>query len=140
MPSAADLSVRYVDRVVLPRHGRGIDWSARRRLIARIGDETLLFIIPGTWGPVCGVRGFGRKYNPSSLVLWQARHERYAGHATNTLMHGRISRSALAAHAHAIDEAFGMPGLAACLDLSKTALIERRAPAPAVAPVPHRSR
>lgn len=135
MPSAADLSVSFVKRMVLPRHDRGIDWRERRRLLVGMGDETLLFIIPGTWVPVCGVRGFGRKYNPASLVLWRARHERYAGHATDTLVRGRITRSLLAAHAHTIDEAFGMPGLTAFLDLSKTALVEPRSPMPAIAPV-----
>ena len=126
MPSApaAGLPVRFVDRVVLPRHDRGIDWSGRRRLIARKGDTTLLFVVPGTWSPVCGVRGFGRKYDPASLVLWRDRHERFAGHATDQLAQGRISKGVLAAHAGAIDAAFGVPGLTARLDLSKTALVE----------------
>ena len=125
MPAAAaDLPVRFVDRVVLPRRDRGVDWGERRRLIARKGDSALLFIVPGTWSPVCGVRGFGRKYDPASLVLWRDRHERFAGHATDTLARGRISRSVLAAHADRIDAAFGAPGLTACLDLSRTALVE----------------
>lgn len=126
--AAEECPVRFVDRVVLPRCGRGIDWGERRRLIARKGESILLFVVPGTLTPVCGVRGFGRKYVPTSLVLWRDRHERFAGHATDTLARGRISRSVLAAHADRIDAVFGVPGLAASLDLSKTALIETASP------------
>lgn len=129
-----DPAVRFVDRVVLPRRDRGVDWGDRRRLIARKGESTLLFIVPGTWSPVCGVRGFGRKYDPASLILWRDRHERFAGHATDHLAQGRISRRVLAEHAGAIDAAFGVPGLTASLDLSKTALVEPSPPASEVGP------
>lgn len=116
--------VRFVDREMLPRHDRGIDWGSRRRLIARSGDGIRLFVCEGAWHAACGVRGFGRVYHPAALVLYRDRDKRMAGHSTERIAKGRISRSTLAAAAAKIDAAFGVPGLASCLDPARTAIVE----------------
>jgi hypothetical protein len=118
-----DADVRFVERETLPRHDRGIDWGESRRLIARKGEAVRLFVVTGHWRAACGVRGFGRVYVPAALVLYRARHERFAGHASDTLARGRISRTMLVASAASIDSAFGTPGLAARLDLTRTAVV-----------------
>ncbi|MGU3658475.1 hypothetical protein [Methylobacterium fujisawaense] len=119
----ATSTVRFVGRETLPRHDRGIDWGERRRLIARKGDAVRLFVVEGHWRASCGVRGFGRVYAPAALVLYRDRHERFAGHGSDTLARGRISRTTLVALANSIDAAFGVPGLAARLDPTRTAVV-----------------
>lgn len=116
-------TVRLVARETLPRHDRGIDWGERRRLIARKGDAVRLFVVEGHWRAASGVRGFGRVYAPAVLVLYRDRHERFAGHGSDTLARGRISRTTLVALANSIDAAFGVPGLAARLDPTRTAVV-----------------
>ena len=116
--------VLFTRRETLPRHDRGIDWGAPRRLIARRGAAVLLFVVQGAWHAACGVRGFGRVYHPAVLVLYRDRHERMPGHASDRLAKGRISRGTLLAAAGAIDDAFGIPGLAARLDPARTAIVE----------------
>lgn len=115
--------VRFVERETLPRHDRGIDWGESRRLIARKGDAVRLFVVPGHWRAACGVRGFGRVYAPAALILYRARHERFAGHGSDTLARGRISLTTLVAWANSIDAAFEVPGLAAGLDPTRTAVV-----------------
>ncbi len=117
--------LRFVDRETLPRHDRGIDWGSRRRLIARAGDGVRLFVCEGAWHAACGVRGFGRVYRPATLVLYRDRDKRMAGHSTDHLAKGRISRSTLVVAAAKIDDAFGMPGLASHLDPARTAVVDR---------------
>ncbi|MDE4914784.1 hypothetical protein [Methylobacterium sp. 092160098-2] len=119
--------VRFVARETLPRHDRGIDWGERRRLIARKGDAVRLFVVEGHWHAACGVRGFGRVYAPAVLVLYRARHERFAGHASDQIAKGRISRATLASLATCIDAAFGVTGLASRLDPARTAIVEEQA-------------
>jgi hypothetical protein len=119
-------TVRLVARETLPRHDRGIDWGERRRLIARKGDAVRLFVVEGHWRAACGVRGFGRVYAPAVLVLHRARHERFAGHASDQLAKGRISRATLAGLATRIDAAFGVAGLASKLDPARTAIVEEQ--------------
>jgi hypothetical protein len=118
-----------VEREMLPRHDRGIDWGERRRLIARKDQSVRLFVVSGHWRAACGVRGFGRVYAPAVLLLYRDRHERFAGHGSDQLAKGRISRGTLIDAAAQIDAAFGWPGLAALLDLSRTAVILEPAPA-----------
>lgn len=127
-PTAA--AVRFAERETLPRYDRGIDWGAARRLIARKGDAVRLFVVEGAWHAACGVRGFGRVYHPAVLVLYRDRHERMAGHASDRLAKGRISRRTLVDASAAIDAAFGVPGLASRLDPARTAIVEDRAEAP----------
>jgi hypothetical protein len=129
-PDKAGSLLRFVERETLPRHDRGIDWGERRRLIARKGQSVRLFVVSGHWRSACGVRGFGRVYAPAVLVLYRDRHERFAGHASDQLAKGRISRATLIDAADRIDTAFDWPGLAALLDLSRTAVIEGQTPAP----------
>ncbi|WP_408903499.1 hypothetical protein [Methylobacterium radiotolerans] len=119
----ATAHVRFVERETLPRHDRGIDWGESRRLIARKGDAVRLFVVSGHWRAACGVRGFGRVYAPAALILYRARHERFAGHGSDTLARGRISRTTLVTWANSIDAAFGVPGLAARLDPTRTAVV-----------------
>lgn len=119
-------TVRFVARETLPRHDRGIDWGERRRLIARKGDAVRLFVVVGHWRAACGARGFGRVYAPAVLVLHRDRHERFAGHASDQLAKGRISRATLAGLAARIDAAFGMTGLASRLDPARTAIVEEQ--------------
>jgi hypothetical protein len=126
-PEATAGPVRFAERETLPRHDRGIDWGAPRRLIARKGDAVRLFVVEGAWHAACGVRGFGRVYHPAVLVLYRDRHERMPGHVSDRLAKGRISRSTLAASSAAIDAAFGVPGLAVRLNPARTAIVEPEA-------------
>lgn len=119
-------TVRFVARETLPRHDRGIDWGERRRLIARKEGAVRLFVVEGHWRAACGVRGFGRVYAPSVLVLHRDRHERFAGHASDQLAKGRISRATLAGLSTLIDAAFGVTGLASRLDPARTAIVEEQ--------------
>jgi hypothetical protein len=122
-PDKSSSLLRFVERETLPRHDRGIDWGERRRLIARKGQSVRLFVVSGHWRAACGVRGFGRVYAPAVLVLYRDRHERFAGHASDQLAKGRISRTTLDASATKIDAAFGVPGLTSRLNLAKTVVV-----------------
>lgn len=128
-PDSAPI-VRFAERETLPRHDRGIDWGAPRHLIAKKGDGVRLFVVEGAWHAACGVWGFGRVYRPAVLVLYRDRHERMAGHASDHLAKGRISRRTLVDASAAIDAAFGIPGLAVRLEPARTAIVEERIRAP----------
>jgi hypothetical protein len=124
---APALGLMIVDAMeTLPRHTPGMDWGARRRVLARNEDSSiLLFIREGYSSASCGIRGFGREYHPVSITLWA--RESWAGHAgwasqevgENRFDAAKVQRD----HGALIDKVFGCPGLSARLDGRKTIVV-----------------
>jgi hypothetical protein len=115
--------IEVIDRIILGRHAdRGIDFGGNRRVIARkiVGGNIVcqLHVIEGHSSPN-GARGFGRKYEPSRLLIQRAV---FADHLY--LTKGRVGTRVLLENADVIDAEFGIPGLTAQLDLQKTTLIK----------------
>jgi hypothetical protein len=105
-------------QTILPRTDLGMDWGAKRRLVAATPDKRkLLFIRPG-YSMGAGARGFGQTYYKAALILNARGSMEQHGYTTH-LAEGRISRGDLLANREKIDAVFGA-GVAAELDLRKT--------------------
>jgi len=105
---------------ILSRYEPGMDWGAKRRLIAVTEDESVkLFVREGCHMAAAGVRGFGRLYSPAKLILVESR----SGKLGNRLAEGRVTRKVLEAHSERIDAAFAFPGLTSRLEPKKTVVV-----------------
>jgi hypothetical protein len=112
------VELRLIPRVVLPRFASGIDYGARRRILIRAGEDRtsrVLMLTGGVQRPTAGVPGFGRVYHPAQLSLGTV-----GGLSDKTLGKGRVTHAVLTRHREAIDAWFGIPGVAAEIDLRKT--------------------
>jgi hypothetical protein len=109
---------------IIPRIEIGMDWGARRRLIAGVGTpekphrKPALFIVPGhSMG--MGAHGFGQTYIPAHLVLLTDDGSVIG----RRLAEGRISRRHLLDNATLINAAFGQD-IASKLDLRSTTWVK----------------
>lgn len=108
------------DQTTLSRHEHGIDWGARRRVIAMTSDQnSLLFIREGHMMSM-GARGFGQEYVPAALVVVTPETDWACGDCLAT---GRISGKTLLQCADKIDAAFGVEGLSKTLNTKTTTVI-----------------
>src|SRR5690606_30522001 len=100
----------------------GIDFGAKRRVLAKNKEGSrLLWISQGHYASQ-GARGFGRSYIPTSLVL-QAPKDRSAYTLGVSIADGRITKTKLLELGDRIDEFFGTDGLDEKIDLKKTLVI-----------------
>lgn len=118
-------------QLVLPRANLGVNWGAKRRVLAAIRPNPLwgrtaeprvmLFINQGH-SAAHGARGFGRDYHPACLTLmtWDSP---WPGRNTADLGKGRITKAMITAATDKIDAAFGA-GTADKIDLKSTLWIE----------------
>lgn len=127
----ASNSRSLVDRVPVPRRrpyddpvrfGTGVDFGSDGFSIVEIRrDDQIVRVLAwfaGYMTAVCGVRGFGQEYRPARLQI-SSNH----GFESVTLQRGgRLSASAIRAHADVIDAHFGA-GTAAQIDIRRTLLI-----------------
>lgn len=97
-----DTRFQLVDRIVLPSCEHGVDWGAKRLLLARIGTKALTWTKGHTsW---CG-RGETAYYPAELNLIDLARTLDY------TTLHegGRLSHRLIAQYAEKIDAFFGCP-------------------------------
>lgn len=101
------------DPEVLSRQDPGMDWGAKRRLLARSADGEITLFIRGGHSMGMGMRGMGQTYVKAALILC-APGVSYGSH----LAEGRISAQTFREPkiAQRIDEAFGCPDLHRVLD------------------------
>jgi hypothetical protein len=105
-------------QTILPRTDTGIDWGAKRRLIAATPDKGKLLFLRESHSMGMGARGFGQQYHRAALILL-IKHG-YGQHGRwDTLNEGRLSRAVLLANREKIDAVFGA-GVAVGLDPRKT--------------------
>lgn len=105
-------------QTILPRSDFGMDWGAKRRLVAATPDKSkMLFIRPG-FSMGTGARGFGQTYFKTALILLDKEVGRQHGHSHH-IAEGRLSRADLLANREKIDAVFGAR-IATELDLRKT--------------------
>ncbi|WP_315921984.1 hypothetical protein [Mesorhizobium sp. SP-1A] len=122
------MKFELVDQIVLPRYGGrngGIDFGANRRVLVMKKDSSvLLYIRAGYSAAQCGVRGFGREYNPALLQLQTPNDSNSAYYLGVGLAEGRISKPRLLERADKIEEAFEMKDFLQHVDMRKTLVIE----------------
>lgn len=121
------MKFELVDQVVLPRYGGnngGIDFGGNRRVLAMKNDgSVILYVRAGYSSASCGVRGFGREYNPALLQLQTPNDSRSSYYLGVGLAEGRISKSRLLEHADKIEEAFGMKDFLQHVDMKRTLVL-----------------
>ncbi len=121
-----------VDRIPVPRRrsyadairfGKGVDFGSDGFSIVEVRDGDgqivrMLAWFAGHKTPACGVRGFGHVYQPTHLII----SSRQGFESVTLQQGGRLSASALRAHADTIDAHFG-PGTTAQIDIRRTLVI-----------------
>ncbi len=117
-------------QTVLPRNDSlygGVDWGARRRLIAATPNKAITLFIREGHSAAHGARGFGRDYHPAALILTggsflAGEHFIIEPRRWHDLAKGRISNKTLADPeiAKKINLAFGVGDVAWALDVRKT--------------------
>lgn len=106
---------------ILTRMEPGMDWGAKRRLIAASPDQRLIVFIREGHSMGMGLRGMGQTYVPAALILLDRRGQSQHGQSWR-LAEGRISNSVLRTQTK-IDEAFGRQ-VTPMLDVKSTRIIE----------------
>lgn len=121
------MKFEIVDQIVLPRYGGrngGIDFGANRRVLVMKKDSSvLLYIRAGYSAAHCGVRGFGREYNPALLQLQTPNESNSPYYLGVGLAEGRISKSKLLEHADKVEEAFSAKHFLQHVDMRKTLVL-----------------
>lgn len=112
-----------IDRETLPSMALGIDWSAKRRLIAVRQDaagvrDRYLFVVPSRRCSA-GIRGLGQTPHRASLYVQRATY----GDGVRQLAEGRVSMTLLYGLRERIETWFECPGMIAQIDLLKTLVI-----------------
>lgn len=121
------MKFELVDQIVLPRYGGRngcIDFGGSRRVLAMKKDgSVLLYIRAGYSSAQCGVRGFGREYNPALLQLQTPKDTSSAYYLGVGIAEGRISKPKLLEHANKIEEVFQMKDFLQHIDMKQTLII-----------------
>lgn len=124
---ALRMKFEFVDQIMLPRYGGrngGVDFGASRRVLAMKKDgSVLLYIRAGYSSAQCGVRGFGREYNPALLQLQTPNDTSSAYYLGVGLAEGRISKPKLLEHANKIEDAFRTKDFLQHIDMKQTLVL-----------------
>lgn len=114
--------MQLIDREILPRHDRGLDWTSRRRVVVRTTSGKALLFIREAGMISMSVPGFGRTPVPAALILVKP------GDQLGTrLQEGRVFARDILKHAKIIDGTFGA-GASSHIDLARTLVVEDRVP------------
>lgn len=116
--------IGIVEKIVLPRFDRDMDYGADRRVLAMKRDKSVILSISfpfKTRGPSGGVED--GDYHKSAIYL-SVRKSRTQVEVSHLIHHGNISNYRIWLHRNAIENAFNFEGLSAHIDLKKTIIVE----------------
>lgn len=110
-----------MSQMILTRSEPGMDWGAKRRLVAASPDQKVMLFIREGHSMGLGMRGMGQTYVPATLILLDRRGSSQHGQSWR-LAEGRITKQVIMAHATRINAVFG-GAVAGCLDPKRTAIV-----------------